>query len=178
MSLRFTKLSQQHLPLLLKWLSSPHVQKWWDKDVDWSIELIHKRYDNYIQGYKILNIKEQEIKAPMHAYIIEYNETPIGYIQYYDKRDFPSEQGYGVSNFPNNCAAIDLYIGETDYIGKGIGGELLERFVTDIIDDKFKHIFLDPEIDNKAAIRCYEKLGFEIKGQFEEVVFMFKEKTK
>ena len=80
--------------MLLKWLETPHVKKWWDQNVKWTPELIQKKYSDYVKGFKILKLQNTVIKKPMHAFVIRVNGKSIGYIQYYNKHDFPPEQGY------------------------------------------------------------------------------------
>ncbi len=158
----FESLMKSHFPLLLKWLESPHVKKWWDKDIIWNMSLINKKYATYVLGYKVLSLKNgQSVKKPIHLFLIMDNKVPIGYIQYYDKHDFPSHHGYDLNDIPSASAGVDIYIGEIDYIGKGIGVEALKLFMKDIIPKKFTNIFVDPEIDNISAIKAYEKAGFQ-----------------
>ncbi len=171
-------LSTLHFPLLLKWLETPHVKAWLDHDVHWTPELIEKKYSNYVQGFKQLKLEGKTIEKPMHAYIILHNELPIGYIQYYDKHDFPPEQGYKITELPKSCAAIDWYIGEPEFIGKGIGSKALVLFLDNYVFPKFDYVFTDSETKNISAIRAYEKTGFkEIKKvKNETITWMMKEK--
>ena len=78
MKLTFIPLQESHFPLLLKWLEMPHVKAWWDQDVQWTSKLIKKKFETYVQGYKIL----KNIKKPMHSFIICKDEKEIGYIQF------------------------------------------------------------------------------------------------
>ena len=57
----FKPLKREHFPLLLKWLETPHVKKWWDSDINWTLELIEKKYSSYTQGFKhlVLETKNQ-----------------------------------------------------------------------------------------------------------------------
>jgi RimJ/RimL family protein N-acetyltransferase len=57
---------------------------------------------------------------------------------------------------------IDQFIGEEDYVNKGVGQETIKMFV-ELITQKCRprSIILDPAPDNKRAVRCYEKLGFK-----------------
>ena len=41
--------------LFLKWLEMPHIKLWWDKDIEWSLELIEQKYSSYVRGYKLEN---------------------------------------------------------------------------------------------------------------------------
>ena len=65
MKITFLPLTSSHFPLLLEWLKTDHVRKWWDQDVDWTPELISQKYISYIEGFKL----ENGIKRPIHAYI-------------------------------------------------------------------------------------------------------------
>ena len=160
--INFESLRESHFPLLLKWLESSHVKKWWDQDIVWNASLISDKYTTYVEGYKVLNLKSGiTIQKPIHPFIIMYKEVPIGYIQYYDKYDFPSHHSYDLNDIPSACAGIDCYIGEIDYTGKGIGAKALKLFVKDVIPKKFTNIFVDPEIDNISAIKAYDKAGFQ-----------------
>ncbi len=58
---------------------------------------------------------------------------------------------------PKSLAAIDFFIGDVDYVGKGIGVEILKSFDY----QGYENILVDPEIDNISAIKTYEKAGFK-----------------
>lgn len=105
----------------------------------------------------------------MHAFVIEVDKVPVGYIQYYDKYDFPPQQGYSVEGLPESLAAIDFYIGEENYIGQGIGTEILRLFLKEHVFVKFDACFVDPDTANKVAIRAYEKAGFTIVKEISEL---------
>lgn len=156
----FLSLTNSHFPLLLKWLEAPHVKTWWDKDKKWNMELIKEKYTSYVKGYKRLKLKDRIIENPIHAFIIYSDNKPIGYIQYYNKYDFPSEQEYDISELPNSCAALDWYIGELNFINKGIGSQALALFIEQFVFKKFSNIFVDPDTVNIQAIRVYKKIGF------------------
>ena len=153
----FTPLQECHFPLLLKWLETPHVKAWWDQDVVWTPELVTKRFGTYVQGYKIL----KNIKKPMHGFIICIDDKEIGYIQYYNAYDFPREQGYVIEGLPQNMASIDLFIGEEEFIGKGLGPVIMMQFFKDHIASVYDACFVDPDTTNTSAIRAYEKAGFK-----------------
>lgn len=153
----FIPLQESHFPLLLKWLKTHHVKAWWDQDVQWTPELIKKRFETYVHGYKIL----KNIKKPMHSFIICRDGNEIGYIQYYGAYDFPREQGYVIEELPRNMASLDIFIEEQDAVGKGLGPLLLLQFLKEHIDPLYEACFVDPDTANVQAIRAYEKAGFK-----------------
>ncbi len=75
-------------------------------------------------------------------------EKPIGYFQYY----FDEIGSIG----------IDQFIGEEDYLNRGVGERAIKMFV-EMITRQYRpaRIILDPSPENKRAVRCYEKVGFK-----------------
>ena len=58
--------------------------------------------------------------------------------------------------------AIDIFIGESDLHGKGIGSASLTLILKYLFHEEgAKKVIIDPEIDNERAIRAYEKARFK-----------------
>ncbi|HRE33006.1 MAG TPA: GNAT family N-acetyltransferase, partial [Candidatus Berkiella sp.] len=112
----FTPLQDEHFDNLFLWLNKEHVKQWWPHDHLWTQEAIQQKYETYTLGYKIIDT----ISKPIHAFVIECANKPIGYIQFYDINDFPRD-GYELVKTKDKVAAIDMYIGETQYLNKNIG---------------------------------------------------------
>jgi aminoglycoside 6'-N-acetyltransferase len=165
----FAPLQPLHFPLLLSWLHAPHVRAWWDKDVPWTAEFIEKKYTHYTMGYKILGA----IKKLIYAFIIEVDDVPVGYIQYYNKYDFSPEQGYTVEGLPKSLAALDSYIGEEDYLGKGIGARALQLFLQEHVLKMFDACFVDPDMGNEVAIHTYKKAGLKVVKEIPKMAVMW-----
>ena len=177
MNITFIPLAESHFPLLIKWLEAPHVKLWWDQDIQWTPELIREKYGHYVDGRKLIDNSHRELaQKPIYAYIICLNDIPIGYIQYYNVHDFLREQGHDLSELPNSCAGLDLYIGEIEFLGKNVGSKALILFLDQHVFQKFDYAFVDPDVTNTAAIRAYEKARFmKIKGIKDEI-WMIREK--
>ncbi|MGV2432610.1 MAG UNVERIFIED_CONTAM: acetyltransferase [Rickettsiaceae bacterium] len=158
MKISFSPLQIQDFPLLLRWLNSAHVKEWWDK-IDWTKELIEAKYLSYTKGYKTIAPGNNK---SIHAFIICYDDRKIGYIQYYNRHDFLSEYNYNIVDIPKSTAALDFYIGEKDFLGRGIGAKALKLFAEEYIFPKFDNLLVDPDTTNKIAIKSYEKTGFHI----------------
>ena len=87
-------------------------------------------------------------------YFILKDGAPIGFIQYY----LHSEEAIG----------LDMWIGVPDARSRGCGSEALQQMV-DVIHRKhpsIRELFIDPDIRNARAVRCYEKAGFRREGQY------------
>lgn len=61
-------------------------------------------------------------------------------------------------------AAIDLFLDPAAH-GRGLGTEAVRQVVRLLIDERGHHrITIDPAVENRAAIRAYEKAGFKPVG--------------
>ncbi len=150
-------LQTTHFPLLLKWINTDHVSRWWRDNRPWSLEDIIQKYTTYCKGYK----KTGDLAKPIHAFIIEIQSQPVGFIQYYNAHDFPREGGSLPPGLPKKLAALDLFIGESEFIGKGFGLVVLNKFLKDYVKPEFEACFVDPHHANTQAIHAYKKVGFE-----------------
>jgi aminoglycoside 6'-N-acetyltransferase len=72
---------------------------------------------------------------------------------------------YGEERWEDNRHAwIDIFVGD-DFAGRGIGTEVVRRTARMLVEARGHHrITIDPAIDNRAAVRCYEKAGFKRVG--------------
>ncbi len=173
MKISFKPLANTDFENLLKWLQQPHVKKWWDTDVNYTKEAIQEKFGSYVDGYK----KTGSERKPIHVFIIYFDDTPIGYIQYYNAYDFPRD-GYQLDNLPNSLAAIDMFIGDENYLGKNIGSKSLELFLDSHVFTEFEHALVDPALTNSFAIDSYSKAGFKIvsSSSKEQIFLMLRDK--
>ena len=154
----FEPLQIDHLPLLHRWLNNPHVAAWRGNDYA-DLQKVKDKYSSYIDGYKI----ENSIQKPIYSYVIKIWQQCVGYIQYYKADDFMRD-GYSlkdIKNLSHNLAAIDFYIGEESFTGKGLGSVILNKFLPKFVDPYYDKTIVDPNLLNKSAICSYEKSGFK-----------------
>ena len=132
---KFRPLTPEDFPQMLRWLLKPHVKQWWDDGED-SLEKVALHYGEDDESEKFILVEENG-----------ETEKPIGYFQYYFSE--------------NGEIGIDQFIGEENYLNKGVATKTIKMFV-DMIARRHepKAIILDPSPENKRAIRCYEKVGF------------------
>lgn len=171
MKISFKPLATTDFENLLKWLQKPHVKKWRDANVNYTPELVQEKYGPYVSGYKKIGSERKRA----HAFIIYFDDTPIGYIQYYNAYDFPRD-GYQLHNLPKSLAVIDMFIGDENYLGKGVGSKSLELFLDSHVFTEFDYAFVDPDVSNLAAIKTYENAVFKLFDDqtTESVVLMVK----
>jgi RimJ/RimL family protein N-acetyltransferase len=135
----FRSVVESDFPLLFEWLQLPHIKEWWD-DRDDTLEKVRAHYSRDPEETKrfILLYSDSETEPP----------SPSGYFQYYIQ--------------PDEVIGIDQFLADPAVLNRGIGTETISAFA-DLI--KKLHaptaIIVDPEPENKRAIRCYEKVGFQ-----------------
>ena len=143
----FEGLKGSHLPLVHRWLNSPHVSRWWYGEGS-SYREVEEKYIPRIEG-----------REPTEPYLILYGEKPIGFIQTYRISDHPE---YAEQVQVDGSADVDLFIGEKDFLHRGPGHHILRRFLAEVVfgDGETECCVIDPEPKNTAAIRAYERAGF------------------
>ena len=144
--------TEEDYRLLLSWFSNPEVFRWYGQE-DFpdgvSLDLVKEKYR--------LRCLRADAVTPA---VIEIDGRPAGYIQYYKTDDCPGA---------SDVWGIDLFIGEDDFRDRGYGTAILNKMTGYLFQEKKAgKIILDPEQDNKRAIRCYEKAGFIVKGRIGE----------
>ncbi|MDQ3076451.1 MAG: acetyltransferase [bacterium] len=145
----FRRLQKSDLNLMFIWLNEAHVHKWWGQDGT-SQEEITEQYIQVING-----------KEPTRGFIISYNEKPIGYIQTYTINDYPE---YVEQLDLKDLAGMDIFIGDKDFTGKGLGAKIIKKFTKDIVFPMFQDVsgcIADPATLNSASIGAFQKAGFE-----------------
>lgn len=76
-------------------------------------------------------------------------------------------------NKEHHRAEYGIFIGEDDAVGQGIGSEVCRLACAYGFQvEKWHKIMLRAFSDNKAAIRSYEKTGFEREGYLKEEVYI------
>lgn len=146
--IRFRALDSADLPLMHRWLNSDFVARWWE---GWpTYEQVRDNYTPCIDG-----------TDPTRSYIIEINATPIGYVQCYLIRDYPDYSKYVAED--ENAAGMDVFIGEPEYARRGLGPLILRAFMREVVFPATGAIscIIGPAVNNRAAIRAYEKAGFK-----------------
>jgi RimJ/RimL family protein N-acetyltransferase len=142
-------MQRDDLALLHEWLQRPHVQRWWSE-----CETYEEVVDHYLPAI--------EGTDPTDHYIVSLDGRPMGFVETYVVSDHP-DYAWLVGADPG-AAGVDLFIAEEDLTGRGIGTELLRRFVSEVVFARqaTTHCIAEPESENKASVRAFEKAGFRI----------------
>jgi aminoglycoside 6'-N-acetyltransferase len=90
--------------------------------------------------------------------IAEVDDRPIGFIQIIDPL---LEDSHYWGECGTGLRAIDIWIGERDFLGKSFGSRMMRRALERCFaDPSVDGILVDPMANNQRARRFYERLGF------------------
>ena len=146
-NLRIRPLIDSDKTQLEKWLSNPEVLQYYEgRDNPFDMDKVEQEF---------FDDKDSATRC-----LIEYDEAPIGYIQFYEI-DEEERKHYGYADLKEVIYGMDQFIGETSYWNKGIGTKLVSSVAKYLIREKgADRIVMDPRTQNERAIYCYEKCGF------------------
>lgn len=141
----FKPLAEEDLDLLCDWFAQPHVKQWWDDHLP--PEGIKSKY------------RERIGNAIIAPFIVYYRKKPIGFIQYYNAEQIDNNWWLDETQA---TLGLDQFIGEKDYLNRGIGTLMIREFVHKLFSNPdIKRIVVDVDPVNKRAIKCYENVGFQ-----------------
>lgn len=153
-NITFEPLTADDFPLMHKWLNDPDVAAWYGLGME---NARNPSLDEVTEHY----LPRARGETPTHAYTMRLDRQRIGYIQCYRVRDWPDYAR--AIELDDDAWAIDLFIGEPERRGKGLGAPILVAFVR-------RHVFsrggvttcvISPNPNNFRGIHCYEKAGFK-----------------
>ncbi|MDQ6776326.1 MAG: GNAT family N-acetyltransferase [Actinomycetota bacterium] len=115
--------------------ATPEVARWWDAPA---------------AGFPL---SDEPDEPELTRLTIEVDGAVAGMVQFYEELD-PKYRH----------ASIDLFLDPALH-GRGLGTEALRRVVRHLFDERGHHrVIIDPALANVAAVRSYEKAGFERVG--------------
>jgi len=136
-------LEDSDLPLVRRWLYLPHVAPWFDNPLDWLGEMEQRK----------------EKFSWLRHFIAEVDDLPIGVCQYYAYQN-SGETWHGCVPVEGTYS-IDYLIGETDYLGRGFGRQIVRQLIQRIWEQKdATRIIVQPEAKNEPSCRTLRSCGF------------------
>jgi RimJ/RimL family protein N-acetyltransferase len=163
-AISFRPVTPHDYPLLRDWMNRPHMREWWGEPEE---EL----------GFIVDMVEGRDTTRP---FIIVLDGEPAGYIQYWHIGHHQNEtwvkDNPWLMELPADAVGVDLSIGDPENLSKGVGSAALEAFTAKLRNDGFETIIIDPDPDNKRAVRAYEKAGYQpvphLQGRTEGVLLM------
>ena len=138
--LRLRPATPDDLPLLIRWDDEPHVLES-DPNDDW--------------GWATELARDPDWREQL---IAEVDGVPIGFVQIIDPA---REDSHYWGDVAPDLRAIDIWIGEADYLGRGHGTVMMRQALARCFaDPAVMAVLIDPLASNTRAIVFYERLGF------------------
>lgn len=143
--------SESDYELMVKWRNRPYVRRWWDPD------LPPLTISAAIEEYRPNTVPD----ARSIACIIELDDAPIGFIQFYKWASYADAAREVGIPFDDRMWGLDVFVGEPSQVHRGIGTRVV-RMLSDYFIDELNasSVGLTTDVANHAAHRCYEKAGF------------------
>ncbi len=139
----FRPLVEADLPAVMRWLADPEVVQFYG---DPPADLAAARED-YVTP---------SLDSPTWRYVIEWRGQGVGEIQYYHR--------YAGEEYEWD-AGIDIFIGDPDARGHGVGLEAIRVMLRYLFEVKRVHrALIDPEVGNERAVHVYQRAGFRLDG--------------
>ena len=141
-------LAAEELALVERWLSEPHVARWF---------LAGSSLERELADVRDSVLGQQRTQVLL---VLEHDE-PVGWCQWYRCEDDP--EWAAEIGAADGDVGIDYAIGEPAAVGRGVGTELVAALVRVV---RAAHpscgIVADPEAHNAASRRVLEKNGFKL----------------
>lgn len=143
--IEFRSITEGDTAQLQNWLRREHVAEWW-RNEDATTYLAQ----------------------PHEHFLIVLDGRPVGMIQTYLVADYPDWQAV-VGDDPG-LAGVDLFIGEEDLTGLGVGPQVLTAFTNDVVfaDPSVVACIATVEEENRRSWHAFEKAGFRHVRDVEE----------
>jgi aminoglycoside 6'-N-acetyltransferase len=151
LTVRLLRNDMADFALMARWREKPHVRRWWDPDEPPpTCEQIAAQYGTYTHP-----------SSPTTPCIVEIEERPVGYVQFYRWASFPDEARELDIDAGAGTYGIDIHVGEDDALGKGIGTRTVGLLCRHLAEEHGATGFaLTTQVGNVRAQRAYEKAGF------------------
>lgn len=146
--LTFRPLEKADFATFARWLDKPHVQKWWREPA--TVEHVAKEYGACTEG-----------DMTTRVYVVEADGKPIGIMQCYELASYPEwDKLLAVPG----AVSIDYLIGEEDYMGRGVGTQMIRQFIHEVVRPLYPQVTAvatSVEVENGASLGALRKVGFE-----------------
>ena len=149
----FRPLEEADLPQVEAWLRTEHVAEWWRDPLEIAVE----KRQAALEG-----------RRDVEHYVILEDERPVGMIQTYRVGDHPEWRE--LIDVEPEAAGVDLFVGEPDAVGRGLGPEILREFARTIVFSRpdTTAAVATVEESNRRSWRAFEKAGFHHVRDVEE----------
>ena len=145
-------LLDKDIDLFCQWLDKAYISKWLcpggEEYREAWLDEVNNRHDKY---------------PHMKHFIVCCNDKKIGFCLYmdcyFDREYIPEHYGITVDK-KESVFEIGYFIGEEEYLNKGIGKMIVKKLEEKIIETGGKEILADPDEENRISIKTLLSNGF------------------
>lgn len=139
--------AERHLSLVAIWLHRPQVARWWG-DPELALGAI----------------RQHPIDQEALIYV---DDRPVGFVCWQIP---PREElaAAGLTDLPSDLVDVDIFIGEPEVLGQGVGPAALSQLLARLQAEGVKVVGLATSVANSRALKAYEKAGFRAFRDFHE----------
>ena len=152
----YRPLADDDLPLMATWLNRSHLRPFFQR-TPISTEEVVAKYGSYIRR-----------DEPTYASLALLGGAPFGYLQCYRVADWPEFQA---TIAVDEGVSVDLFIGEGELIGKGVGRRMLAGYVDRValpLHPGERTCWIGHELENIGARKCSTAAGFTPVREYDE----------
>ncbi|MDP6822002.1 MAG: GNAT family N-acetyltransferase [Dehalococcoidia bacterium] len=148
-NISFRPLAVSDLDNVVVWAREEEVAFWWH-ETDSTEDVLRAKWE--------ARARSEDEKT--RIFIISVDTADIGVIQTYRLADYPDHAAE--VQLPDS-SGIDVFIGIPEWRDRGVGTAIVRQFVAEVVfaDQSVQRCAIDPEPENRRAIRAYEKAGFQ-----------------
>jgi len=151
LTVRLLRNDDEDIAAMVRWRAQPHVHAWWDPDGS---------APTFEEAAALYGARTHP-SSPTTPCVIQLGERPIGYLQFYKWASFPVEAGSMGVEHDEDTFGLDLFIGEPELVGHGIGSRTVDLLCRYLEQERgATRTVLLTETTNARARRAYEKAGF------------------
>ena len=141
---------ERDIDLVSTWIQAPHVSRWWGDPSKALAEILER----------------PEVGGDA---LIVADDKPVGYIRWQKPSRAELDEAGLLEINEETTIDIDLGIGESEFIGLGIGSRAVELVFEHLESDSgIRMIMIASSIDNIVAVESFEKVGFERRRKFDD----------
>jgi aminoglycoside 6'-N-acetyltransferase len=147
----FRRVVPGDFPLLARWLSHPHVARWWNHE--WSADAVERDFGPSARG-----------EEPNEDWLASLAGRPVGLLQRCWWTDYPEylAEMAPVYAVPPGAVSLDYLIGEPGDVGHGLGTSMIAAFTARTWAELpgSSCVVVPVVAANPASWRALEKAGF------------------
>lgn len=146
----FRTVNESDRTLIHSWLAKPYIAKWFYGD---GLANTLKGIDEFVKG-----------GSDMKCWLACHGDKPFAFL-ITSLVDKPEDELSKWCVAKGTTITLDMLIGEEEFLGKKLSHIIIKEFLSNQLPE-VEEVLIDPEVSNTRAVHVYEKVGFQILGEF------------